>query len=112
MVQHEVDLGRRDEGGTLLGELQWRERVGQTSGFFPLQASSDAVVIGGLGQQNVGPLCKSSALAFQGGLILSSYQPENKAIGTVLSSGMPIPDASTMPCWIVGQSLLESSLRI
>ena len=31
---------------------------------------------------------------------------------TAVISGMSIPDASTTPCWIVGQSLLERSYRI
>jgi len=57
-----------------------RKRVSRTSRVFPLRARSDAVVVGSLGQQNVPPLSKGSARAFQAGLILSIYWLQNRSI--------------------------------
>jgi len=71
-------------------------RVRKTSSVFRLHASSEAVVVGGLGQQNVAPLSKGSARAFQAGLIAQASAsilpfPPNP------TSPLPIAAASTTP---------------
>ena len=77
--------GLRTNSTSRKGDPRYRRPLpgkiqGQTSGFFPLRALSEAVLVGSLGQENGPPLCKGSALAFPCGLILSSSWPENRAI--------------------------------